>query len=55
MTYTKFIDQGNYNVNTLITALKTLMGANFNITYSSLDNSYTFTNSLYDFQKLQWM
>lgn len=52
ITYTKYIPQGNYNVNTLITALKILMGANFNITYSSLDNSYTFTNSIYEFQIL---
>ena len=51
-TYTKYIPQGNYNVNTLITALKLLLGSNFNIVYSSLDNSYTFTNSLYDFQLL---
>ena len=52
ITYTKYIPQGNYNVNTLITALKTLLGVNFNITYSSLDNSYTFTNTLYEFQIL---
>ena len=52
ITYTKFIPQGNYNVNSLIVALKVLMGVNFNIVYSSVDNSYTFTNSLYDFQLL---
>ena len=51
-TYTKYIPQGNYNVNSLIIALKLLLGSNFNIVYSSLDNSYTFTNSLYDFQLL---
>ena len=49
ITYIKYIPQGNYNVNTLSSALKLLM-PNFNITYSSLDNSYTFTNSLYEFQ-----
>ena len=52
ITYNKFIPQGNYNVNTLIVALKLLMGANFNIAYNNVDNSYTFTNTLYDFQLL---
>ena len=52
ITYTKYIPQGNYNVLTLISALKILLGSNFNITYNSLDNSYTFTNSLYEFQFL---
>jgi len=51
ITYTKYIPQGNYNVNTLANALKTLM-PNFTITYSSLDNSFLFTNSIYDFQIL---
>jgi hypothetical protein len=52
ITYVKYIDQGNYNVLTLMTKLQTLMGTNFIINYSSLDNSYTFTNSLYEFQIL---
>ena len=52
VTSTVYIPQGNYNVLTLITSLKTLLGANFNIVYNSLDNTYTFTNSLYDFQLL---
>ena len=52
VTFSKIIPQGNYNVNTLIVALKTLMGANFNIVYNSVDNTYTFTNTLYDFQLL---
>ena len=52
ITYNKTIPQGNYNVLTLATALKTLMGVNFTITYNSLDNTYTFTNTLFDFQLL---
>ena len=52
ITYSKLIPQGNYNVNTLSTALKTLMGPNFSIVYNSVDNTYTFTNTLYDFQLL---
>ncbi len=52
ITYNVVIPQGNYNVNTLITALKTLMGVNFNIIYNSLDNTYTFTNTLYEFSLL---
>lgn len=52
ITRNKIIPQGNYNVNTLITQLKLLMGVNFNIVYNSLDNTYTFTNTLYDFQLL---
>lgn len=52
ITYIKYIPQGNYNVLTLITALKTLLGSNFNIIYNALDNSYTFTNSIYEFQIL---
>lgn len=52
ITYTKYIPQGNYNVTTLLNALKTLMGINFNIVYNTLDNSYTFTNTLYEFQLL---
>jgi len=52
ITYTKIIPQGNYNVLTLATALRTLMGVNFTITYNNLDNTYTFTNSLYDFSLL---
>ena len=52
ISYNKTIPQGNYNVLTLITALKTLLGVNFNIVYNSLDNTYTFTNTLYDFQLL---
>ena len=52
ITYNKIIPQGNYNVLTLATALKTLMGVNFNIVYNSLDNTYTITNTLYEFQLL---
>jgi hypothetical protein len=52
ITHNVLIPQGNYNVNTLISTLKPLMGINFNIVYNVLDNTYTFTNSLYDFQFL---
>jgi hypothetical protein len=37
---------GNYNVNTLLTALNTALSSyNFTITYSSLTNKFTFTNT----------
>jgi hypothetical protein len=49
ITYNAVIPQGNYNVNSLISALKLIMGVTFNIVYNSLDNTYTFTNTLYDF------
>ena len=52
VTYNTVVPQGNYNVLTLITALKLLMGATFNITYNSLNNGYTFTNTTYNFQLL---
>jgi len=52
ITYNVIIPQGNYNVNTLITALKSLMGVNFNIIYNALDNTFTFTNTLYEFSLL---
>lgn len=42
------IPQGNYNVTTLRTYLLSVM-TGFTITYSSLNNSYTFTHSTYDF------
>lgn len=42
------IPQGNYNVTTLRTYLTSVM-TGFTITYSSLNNSYTFTHSTYDF------
>ena len=48
--YNYTIPQGNYNINTLITALKLLVGVNFTIVYNVLDNSLTFTHTLYDFQ-----
>ena len=46
------IPQGNYNINTLIIQLKSLLGVNFAIVYNNLDNTITFTNLLYDFQFL---
>ena len=42
------IPQGNYNTNTLRTYLLSVM-TGFTITYSSLNNTYTFTHSTYDF------
>lgn len=42
------IPQGNYNVTTLRTYLLSVM-TGFTITYSSLNNTYTFTHSTYDF------
>ena len=52
ITYNKIIPQGNYNVLTLAAALKILMGVNFTIVYNSLDNTYTITNTLHDFELL---
>jgi hypothetical protein len=42
------IPQGNYNTTTLRTYLLSMM-TGFTITYSSLDNTFTFTHSNYDF------
>ena len=42
------IPQGNYNVTTLKAYLTSVM-TGFTITYSSLNNTYTFTHSTYDF------
>ncbi len=42
------IPQGNYNTTTLRTYLLSVM-TGFNITYSSLNNTFTFTHSTYDF------
>ena len=39
------IPVGNYNANTLITAIKALIPASFNITYSNTTNKYTWTNT----------
>ena len=52
VSHSVIIPQGNYNVSTLITQLKLLMGVNFNIVYNNLDNTYTMTNTLYEFQLL---
>ena len=42
------IPQGNYNTTTLRTYLLSVM-TGFSITYSTLNNTYTFTHSTYDF------
>ena len=52
IVYNAVIPQGNYNVLTLATALKTIMGANFSIVYNSLSNTYTFTNLINPFKIL---
>jgi len=39
------IPVGNYNANTMITQLLSLLPSGFNITYSSISNKYTFTYS----------
>ena len=39
------IPVGNYNANTLITAIKLLIPASFNIVYGSATNKYTWTNT----------
>lgn len=43
------IPVGNYNANTMITQLLSLIPAGFSITYSQLTNKYTFTHSTTDF------
>ncbi len=53
IAYSAVIPQGNYNVLTLASALRTILGANFTITYAALDNSYTFTNTTNAFQLLK--
>jgi hypothetical protein len=37
------IPEGNYNINQLITTIKSLMLPNFNITYNNINNKITFT------------
>ena len=39
------IPVGNYNANTLITAIKALIPSSFTITYSNTTNKYTWTNT----------
>jgi hypothetical protein len=43
------VPPGNYNINQLITSLKTLMGVAYNITYNSIINKITITNTTNDF------
>lgn len=50
--YSAVIPQGNYNVMTLASALRTILGINFTITYATLDNSFTFTNTVNAFKLL---
>ena len=39
------IPVGNYNVKTLVAALKALLPSTFSITYNSINNKYTMTNT----------
>jgi hypothetical protein len=43
------IDTGNYNINQLIDALKIQLGALYTITYNTIKNKITITNSTYEF------
>lgn len=44
-----FIPNGNYNVNTFITALLTILPSGFYVTLNSITNKLTLTHSTYDF------
>lgn len=43
------IPPGNYNINQLITSLKTSMGGTYNVVYNSIINKITITNTSNDF------
>jgi len=47
VTYT--ITRGNYNVNTMITQLLSILPAGYSITYSNITNKYTFTHNTTNF------
>ena len=44
-----FIPNGNYNVNTFISALLTILPAGFYVTLNNITNKLTLTHSTYDF------
>ena len=43
------ISYGNHNINTLLAELKAQLSSSFTITFNSITNKITFTNSTYDF------
>jgi len=49
ITYNYYIDYGNYNIDTFKTYLLTILPNTFLITYSTINNKYTITNTTYDF------
>lgn len=51
-TYTCTVEPGNYNIHQMITALKDQLGGLFNITYNSIKNKITITNTTYEFTVL---
>lgn len=48
-TQTIYFKHSNYNITSLIAHIKTLIEADFNITYSTASNKLTITNNLFDF------
>jgi hypothetical protein len=48
-TYTVVVPEGNYNITQMITALLNGLGGLFSITYNSITNKITITNTTYDF------
>ena len=48
-TTNNYISYGNYNIDTFKTYLLTILPSTFSITYSTINNKYTITNSTYDF------
>lgn len=52
-TYTCTIEPGNYNIHQMITALSDQLGGLFTITYNSIKNKITITNSTYEFTVLK--
>jgi hypothetical protein len=44
-----YIDYGNYNIDTFKTYLLTILPNTFTITYSTINNKYTISNTTYDF------
>ena len=49
VTTNYYIDYGNYNIDTFKTYLLTILPSTFLITYSTINNKYTITNTTYNF------
>jgi hypothetical protein len=49
ITYNYYIDYGNYNIDTFKTYLLTILPNTFLMTYSTVNNKNTITNTTYDF------